>query len=354
MFFRRSWSSKCGGAPAEISPDVGDAELVFTGDVYLEDPAWIDVPGTVVFNHEYVVSTPNDIPETGRVNLLARKQHAVGAFPQAAALHACLNNNHSLDFGSDVLARTVQELEEAGVHCHLDPEDGAPAVHSQRDRRWALLAYNATGESGIAALGRLTKRMNRDAAAVRERGADRIVVALHFGEEHAPVHSEAQQVAARAAVDAGADLVIGHHPHCIQDVEVYRGKHIFYSLGNTWFQNHVTPSFFDDKGRPQRIFRARQTRWNSRALLVGFDLKDCGVRIWETSCSGGRFRVLKETSAAEVNRSVSSPNSAVTWRWRRWWLLVKSNVFVDGHLIDFSVFSRSILEKLGFRRKLRD
>lgn len=337
----------------EASISISTSDLVFTGDVYLKDPALIDVPGVVIFDHEYVVSSPDDSPGTGRVNLLAREQHAPAAFPRATSLHACLNNNHVQDFGPEALARTVRELEHAGVHCHLPPESRPPTIHVQEGRPWALLTYNMVDLSGAEALKRLVEAVQKDISEVRARGAVQTIVALHSGEEHHPAHSEEQRLVARSAVDAGAALVIGHHPHCVQDIEVYRGKYIFYSLGNTWTPAHSTPSFFDDEGQSRRTYHVRQTKWTTRSLLVAFDLKDGRVRVWECKCSNDRFRVVKETSAQKVNKSLSFPAPDLVWRARRWWLFLKSNVFVDGRPMDFGAFSQSALEKVGLRPRLR-
>ena len=61
------------------------------------------------------------------------------------------------------------------------------------------------------------------------------IVSFHWGQEYVDRPSESQIRTAHKAIDAGADLVIGHHSHCLQSVEIYQGKPIFYSLGNLVF-----------------------------------------------------------------------------------------------------------------------
>ncbi len=65
--------------------------------------------------------------------------------------------------------------------------------------------------------------------------ADIVIVSMHSGNEYEPEPNEVQRAFARAAIDAGADIVIGHHPHVVQSAEVYQGKPIYYSVGNFVF-----------------------------------------------------------------------------------------------------------------------
>ena len=76
--------------------------------------------------------------------------------------------------------------------------------------------------------------MSTDVMELRER-VDIIVVSMHDGTEYAHASNVNQQKFAHTAIESGADLVIGHHPHVVQEVEMYQGKYIFYSLGNFIF-----------------------------------------------------------------------------------------------------------------------
>ncbi|MDD5569291.1 MAG: CapA family protein, partial [Candidatus Pacebacteria bacterium] len=88
------------------------------------------------------------------------------------------------------------------------------------------------GRAGIAFLDK-----EKMAAAVAEakKQADIVIVSMHAGTEYIYTPMEEQTSFARAAIDAGADMVIGHHPHVVQQMEKYNGKYIFYSLGNFIF-----------------------------------------------------------------------------------------------------------------------
>lgn len=168
-----------------------------------------------------------------------------------------LANNHSLDYGKSALAETVRNLSRSGVIAVGGGETLADAhalrVMVVRGVRIGFLAYLGLfpavvplreGEPGIA-MG-YPEAVTRDVTAAR-RKVDFLIVSMHAGKEYTFWHSARQLEIAHAAIDAGADLVIGHHPHVVQDIEVYRGKTIFYSLGNFVFD--PSPTFLRDRGK---------------------------------------------------------------------------------------------------------
>ncbi|HHV57094.1 MAG TPA: hypothetical protein GXX50_04935 [Firmicutes bacterium] len=158
-----------------------------------------------------------------------------------------LANNHLPDFGPQGISDTRQHLAQAGIGC-----TGAGLTARQAEEpycvqvkgvRLAFLAFAdpelipAVHGTGEEQPGPALFSPEKAAAAVRaaRRKADFIVVSLHGGREYAAEPDEAQIQAARGAIDAGADLVLGHHPHVVQRVERYRGRYILYSLGNFVF-----------------------------------------------------------------------------------------------------------------------
>lgn len=168
-----------------------------------------------------------------------------------------LANNHTLDYGKEALVETVRHLRAQGV----TPVGGGrtlaeahrPHVITVRGMKVGFLAYLGlfppilplrAKEPGIAMA--YLRHIKRDIKALRPK-VDFLIVSMHAGKERAPRHSSRQQQIARAAIDAGADMVIGHHPHVVQDTEIYKGKPIFYSLGNFVFD--PSPSFLRDEGR---------------------------------------------------------------------------------------------------------
>lgn len=158
-----------------------------------------------------------------------------------------LANNHTPDFGADGIRDTLRNLSAAGIQCvgagMNDREAYAARYIEEKGVRLAFLAYTdprlvpasygaGTDNPGIAFLDMDMMRTGIENA---RRAADFLVVSLHFGTEYAENPDANQIRCARAAVDAGADFVLGHHPHVVQRMERYRGKYILYSLGNFVF-----------------------------------------------------------------------------------------------------------------------
>jgi len=157
-----------------------------------------------------------------------------------------LANNHILDFGLDGFAETLEHLKSQGIAFLGAGENlteaERPLIYEIRGVRVALLAWVsyapadfAAGDDrpGVAFLSDLN-RMVQSIRDAKEK-ADVVVVILHGGTEYSLQSNAQQQAAARQAIDAGADLVVGHHPHVLQETEAYKGKLIVYSLGDLLF-----------------------------------------------------------------------------------------------------------------------
>jgi poly-gamma-glutamate capsule biosynthesis protein CapA/YwtB (metallophosphatase superfamily)/outer membrane protein assembly factor BamB len=156
-----------------------------------------------------------------------------------------LANNHGLDYGNEGLAETLDTLDALGV-AHVGAgrsreEAHAPALFDLNGVRIAVLGYAAArwnGSVDVPTTDRLAwaepAAVEADVRAVRDQ-SDLVVVLLHAGTEYAAEPSSDQVRVAHAAIDAGADLVVGHHPHVTQTVERYGRGLIVYSLGNTLF-----------------------------------------------------------------------------------------------------------------------
>jgi poly-gamma-glutamate capsule biosynthesis protein CapA/YwtB (metallophosphatase superfamily) len=156
-----------------------------------------------------------------------------------------LANNHALDFGPAGLEETLDTLEDVGIAAvGAGPSREAahqPALFDLDGVRVAVLGYAAArwnGSVDVPATDRIAwaepEAVGAEVRAVRDR-ADVVVVLLHAGTEYAAEPSPDQVAVAHAAVEAGADLVVGHHPHVTQTVERYRLGLIVYSLGDALF-----------------------------------------------------------------------------------------------------------------------
>jgi poly-gamma-glutamate synthesis protein (capsule biosynthesis protein) len=158
-----------------------------------------------------------------------------------------LANNHALDYGQVGLDETLGTLESLGiVAVGAGTSSGkekahSPALFDLNGLRVAVLGYAAERWNGSRDMPATDKvawaepaAIQADVNAVREQ-SDFVVVLLHAGTEYAQEPSTDQVAAARAAIDAGADLVVGHHPHVTQTVERYKQGLIVYSLGDAVF-----------------------------------------------------------------------------------------------------------------------
>ena len=141
-----------------------------------------------------------------------------------------LENNHTLDFGEAGLQDTKQALADAGIS-YFDMAD--TYVYEKDGIRIAFLGLNGVRWAHYSANG--PGFVEKIQALKADESIDAIVVALHYGEEYNNFHSEGQTKMAYRMIDAGADLVVGTHPHVLQGMEVYNDRLILYSIGNFVF-----------------------------------------------------------------------------------------------------------------------
>jgi len=169
------------------------------------------------------------------------------ALKQAGFSIFSLANNHTPNFGEKGLKDTFNFLGSAGIKYvgagQNEQEAYQPVYVEKRGIKFAFLAYNdidvVPAYYGASAnrFGTAFMRIDKMTEAVKEakQKADFVIVSMHAGIEYARKPNNSQINFAHAAIDAGADLVIGHHPHVVQTLEKYKGKYIFYSLGNFVF-----------------------------------------------------------------------------------------------------------------------
>ena len=146
-------------------------------------------------------------------------------------------NNHSHDYGDQSYEDTMTALDAAGI------------VHFGYDET-AVMDVKGI-KVGMVGIYELKDHLEREQqlkdniAKVKADGAQLIVVIFHWGNEPETVPDSNQTTLGRLAIDEGADLVCGHHPHVLQGIETYKGKNIIYSLGNFCFGGNSSPSDMD-------------------------------------------------------------------------------------------------------------
>lgn len=203
-----------------------------------------------------------------------------------------LANNHIMDFGAGGLSDTLRYLDRAGIrHAGAGTtlsEARREALVQVKGKRVAFLAYSLTyPEEFFARRDRPGTAPGLDASIREDVGrmrpaADYVVVSVHWGAEGKGFPKAYQQRVARVAIDAGADLVLGHHPHVLQGVERYRGRTIFYSLGNFTFGSR---SVVADRSM---IARITLNGVDQRADIVPINVLNSEVRFRPTVLAGGR------------------------------------------------------------------
>ena len=146
-------------------------------------------------------------------------------------------NNHSHDYGDQSFNDTLAALDDAGI------------VHFGYDET-AVMDVKGI-KVGLVGIYELYDHLEREQqlkdniAKVKADGAQLIIVIFHWGNETETVPDSNQTILGRIAIDEGADLVCGHHPHVLQGIETYKGRNIVYSLGNFCFGGNSSPSDMD-------------------------------------------------------------------------------------------------------------
>ena len=249
------------GMPAENKASTTELLLSFTGDCILGTdeffawdtglPAYYDLYGPEYFlKNVRSIFEEDDLTivnmegtlteETTRVD----KQFAFKGDPDYVKIltsssveAANVANNHSHDYGEKSFQDTVQTLEENGIQTFGYDEVAILEIKGIR-----------VGMFGIYELDDHLERIpqvKQDIAKLKEQQADIIVAVFHWSNELVTVPDENQVTLAHLAIDEGADVVVGHHPHVVQGIDEYKGKTIAYSLGNFCFGGNTHPTEMD-------------------------------------------------------------------------------------------------------------
>ena len=272
----------------------GDASLIFVGDIMVaetpgelisrgEDPfqpfaALLSSHDVRIGNLECVVATTGTAEE---------KPYAFRADPRTLPVlkrhfdAVSLANNHSGDFGKAAFAEQLALMDTAGLPYFGGGRDAtaahAPWIVERNGVRIALLGYVEfkprsfeadASRPGVAWSGEDDDVIEDIIAARRVHRADIVIPFMHWGWEDEPDPSPRLRAFARRMIDAGADMVVGGHPHVTQGAEYYRGKPIIYSLGNFLFNGFDTPATTTGWVLSARVDRTGVVDWRTHVARL--------------------------------------------------------------------------------------
>lgn len=283
----------------------GTISIVLAGDLVLDEPDgpyWLAGIAPAIAAADLAVGHL-EVPHTARGSELQGDVPAPGAPPENVAAIAgagfhmlSLAGNHIADCGAEGIADTLALLDAAGLKgtgAGLTlAQARVPVVEERGGMKIGLLSYNCVGPemswatadragcaylridtadgapiAPAANLERVTDEalsiLEADIAALRQN-ADFVMVALHKGIVHTPARlAPYERAISHAAIDAGADVVIGHHAHIVRGIEFHRGKPIFHGLGNSCV---VTSALSPAQDHPARAAWAQR-----RKTMFGFE-----------------------------------------------------------------------------------
>ena len=270
----------------------GQVRIVFVGDIMLDrDPGKAMKAGRDPFAHVAKQLDAADITVGNLECVVATsgtrldKSYTFRADPMAIPLLAqhfdavSLANNHTGDFGHVALIETMDRLRKADIRYFgagmNNDEAHTPWIVEKNGVKVAFLGYNEfkprSFEAGPTTPGcawSVDEMVVADIKAARAK-ADIVLTFMHWGVEYEFQPNERQKSFARLMIDAGADAVIGNHPHVVEGAEYYKGRLIVYCLGNFVFDEW--------KDRPERVKEARRASW-----MLGLTMGKSGLIEWDT------------------------------------------------------------------------
>jgi gamma-polyglutamate biosynthesis protein CapA len=195
----------------------------------------------VIANFESSMTLPH-IQTANYTFRFATKPEHISILQALGVTHVSLANNHSFDYGVTGYNLTKSTLLEKGI-----VPFGHPASHSTS----SSLTYLEKDNRKIALIGihTLYSMPTFDVLAeifeVAQQSSDLQIVYIHWGDEYQSVSNHAQQTLAKKLIELGADVIVGHHPHVVQEIAVIDGVVVFYSLGNFIFDQYFSGAVMD-------------------------------------------------------------------------------------------------------------
>ena len=251
--------------------------LTFVGDVFLNQSVDIQIKfDNLILNLEYPLDIDGE-PAKNKTILGADKSFFDQTFKDNKPLVVNLANNHIMDYGEKGFSKTIEYLDKRKIKYfgagNLENNYNNPTLIDLNGKRIALIGYSCSSTHPIYG------GENSNGSAILDEGiilkdisickqlADIVILNLHWGDEYVNYPKPIDVQKARKFIDAGVELIIGHHAHVIQSHEIYKGKYIFYGLGNFLFSDRHGVANYDGE-KFQKHFYREQYKENKQALIV--------------------------------------------------------------------------------------
>lgn len=316
--------------------------IVFLGDVALLNNNYkrYYMPRfPYIFNLEYVIGDDKHLkPTCGKVNLISKDYDFDTYFGKNPAA-VIISNNHTMDYGDEGLESTKRSLNAKQIGI-ID------ANLYWYNKQTCMMAYTCVGgihnKKDVFAFTKEKCQTNIKIA--MEKGAKTIIVFMHWGVENQQYASREQIELGHWLIDNGVSLVVGNHPHCIQPIEIYKGKAICFSLGNCFFPNHHLNSHFDVNNIPHRRWHTKWCSWNNESIAIIFD-EEKGIVHGVEYLFTDKFGLHKKIETSIENLKPTKINKFKSM-YRKYALFFYSNMFVEGKIAEVSAFKNEICNKL--------
>ena len=265
----------------ELKKHDGDINFVMKNvrNIFLQDDL-------TLINFEGTLTETKYVPDNKKKNsfLFNIAPEYVSVLPDNGVEAVSLENNHVMDHGEEAYEETKETLRNAGIVYSNSEEIG---VYTVGGIQIAMLSYLCIDryDKPVGGYDNLYDKVTADIENVKKQYPI-LIVSFHWGNEKDYIPTERQVKMGRLAVDAGADLVVGHHSHRINPIEQYNGVYICYSLGNFCFAGHNKP---DDM--------------NSYLFQTRFRISKTG----EISNTGFRIIPIRITSIKDRNDFIPTP-----------------------------------------------
>lgn len=204
----------------------------------------LQLPGTpdyTVINFESAMTEPHRRTPSMTFQFATKSDNLRSLLPLQVT-HASLANNHALDYGSAGYQLTKDQLAATNIATFGHPT----AVTEEISVDYLEAGTETIALIGLHTLFRIIPESElKDLFSAVNAQSDYQIIYIHWGDEYVTTANNAQRQLAKSLVSLGADVIIGHHPHVVQDIEVIDGVVVFYSLGNFIFDQYFSPDVMD-------------------------------------------------------------------------------------------------------------